>query len=62
MPYGVGTLQGKLLQEQRSVYRSGLLDFTARLSVNLYGGAAMPAQKFARTVEKSFDSRRLHQN
>src|SRR5215469_2429475 len=27
LPYGVGTFQGKLEQQQRSVYRSGLVDF-----------------------------------
>ena len=32
--------------QQRSIYRSGLLDFGARLSVNLYGGRALPAERF----------------
>lgn len=52
LPYGVGTFQGKVVQE-RSVYRSGLLDFTARLSVNLFGGEAMSAPKFARWRQKT---------
>ena len=52
LPYGVGTFQGKVKQE-RSIYRSGLLDFTARLSVNLYGGEAMPAPKFAKWRQKT---------
>lgn len=52
LPYGVGTFQGKVQQEQRSVYRSGLLDFVGRFSVNLMGGHAMPAEKFARWKQK----------
>jgi hypothetical protein len=52
LPYAVGNFQGKLQQEQRSVYRSGLVDFSARFSVNLVGGPAMPADKFARWKQK----------
>ena len=42
LPYAVGTFQGKLLGNDRSLYRSGLLDSNFRLSVNLKGGPAMP--------------------
>jgi hypothetical protein len=52
LPYGVGTFQGELQQRQVSVYRSGLVDFGARFSVNLMGGPAMPAEKFARWKQK----------
>jgi hypothetical protein len=52
LPYGVGNFQGKLELEQRSVYRSGLLDFGARFSVNLLGGPSMPAKKFAKWKQK----------
>jgi hypothetical protein len=56
LPYGVGTFQGELQKEaeqlHRSVYRSGLLDFAARFSVNLLGGPAMSAQKFASWKQK----------
>jgi hypothetical protein len=52
LPYGVGTFQGELRQQHRSVYRSGLLDFTARFSVNLLGGPAMSAQQFAKWKQK----------
>ncbi|HJY91846.1 MAG TPA: transporter, partial [Candidatus Acidoferrum sp.] len=52
LPYAVGNFQGKLQQEQRSVYRSGLVDFGARFSVNLLGGPAMPADKFAKWKQK----------
>ena len=52
LPYGLGTFQGQLRQQQVSVYRSGLLDFGARFSVNLLGGPAMPPEKFARWKQK----------
>ena len=52
LPYGVGTFQGELLQQHRSVYRSGLLDFTARFSVNLMGGPAMKPREFAKWKQK----------
>jgi len=52
LPYGVGTFQGMLAQQQHSVYRSGLLDFGARLSVNLMGGPAMHAAEFAKWKQK----------
>ena len=52
LPYGIGTFQGMLQQRQISVYRSGLLDFGARFSVNLIGGPAMPIEKFARWKQK----------
>jgi hypothetical protein len=48
LPYGVGNFQGEVQGQQQSIYRSGLLDFTARISVNLYGGNAMAVQEFAR--------------
>jgi len=53
LPYGVGNFQGNVLQKEESVYRSGLLDFTARFSVNLIGGEAMTAPKFARWKQKT---------
>jgi hypothetical protein len=52
LPYGVGNFQGNLGQEHRSVYRSGLVDFGVRFSVNLMGGRAMPAEKFAKWKQK----------
>ena len=53
LPYGVGTFEGEVLEQRQSVYRSGLMDFSARLSVNLLGGPAMPAQKFAKWTQKT---------
>jgi len=52
LPYAVGNFHGTLEQQQRSVYRSGLLDFGARFSVNLLGGPAMAPEKFARWKQK----------
>src|SRR5262245_2999262 len=53
LPYGVGTFEGDVLGAQRSVYRSGLLDFNVRLAVNLIGGPAMPAKEFAKWKQKT---------
>jgi hypothetical protein len=52
LPYGVGTFSGEVNGANRSVYRSGLLDFVTRFSVNLVGGPAMPAEKFATWKQK----------
>jgi len=46
LPYAVGNFTGEVNSQQRSIYRSGLLDFGARLSVNLYGGRAMEVPAF----------------
>ncbi len=52
LPYGVGNFSGMVLGTDKSVYRSGLLDFSARFSVNLIGGPAMPPQQFAKWKQK----------
>jgi hypothetical protein len=52
LPYGVGTFQGEVQEQQRSVYRSGLLDFGGRFSVNLLGGPAMRMNEFAKWKQK----------
>jgi hypothetical protein len=52
LPYAVGNFQGELEQQHHSVYRSGLVDFGARFSVNLVGGPAMPAEKFTKWKQK----------
>jgi len=52
LPYGVGNFSGDVTGRQKSVYRSGLLDFSARLSVNLIGGPAMPPKEFAKWKQK----------
>jgi hypothetical protein len=52
LPYGVGNFLGKELGAEHSVYRSGLLDFTARFSLNLKGGPAMKPQQYAKWKQK----------
>ncbi len=52
LPYGVGTFQGAVLGQGRSIYRSGLLDSSFRFSVNLMGGPAMEATEFAKWKQK----------
>jgi hypothetical protein len=52
LPYGVGTFQGDLSEQHRSVYRSGLLDSSFRFSVNLIGGPAMQPREFATWKQK----------
>src|SRR5262249_7767169 len=53
LPYAVGNFQGAVLGTQRSVYRSGLLDFNVRLSVNLIGGRAMPVREYGKWKQKT---------
>jgi hypothetical protein len=53
LPYAVGTFSGDVLGKGRSIYRSGLLDFSVRFSVNLKGGPAMPAEQFAKWRQKT---------
>jgi hypothetical protein len=52
LPYGVGTFQGDISAQHRSVYRSGLLDSSFRFSVNLMGGPAMQPKEFAKWKQK----------
>ena len=52
LPYGVGNFQGEVGEQNRSVYRSGLVDFTSRLSVNLIGGPALPLREFVKWKQK----------
>src|SRR5271155_4329686 len=52
IPYGVGTFQGDVSSQARSIYRSGLLDSGFRFSVNLMGGPAMQAKEYAKWKQK----------
>ena len=52
LPYAVGNLSGDVLGKGVSVYRSGLMDFSARFSVNLLGGPAMPVEQFLKWKQK----------
>jgi hypothetical protein len=53
LPYGVGNFQGNVAGTEEQIYRSGLLDLTSRLSVNLKGGPAMPVQQFIKWKQKT---------
>ena len=52
LPYAVGNFQGEVMSQQRSVYRSGLLDLGVRFSVNLMGGPALQPQQFVKWRQK----------
>lgn len=52
LPYAVGNFSGDVQDQQRSAYRSGLLDLTARISVNLIGGPAMDVPEFVKWKQK----------
>jgi hypothetical protein len=52
LPYGVGTFQGDVSDQSRSVYRSGLLDSSFRFSVNLMGGPAMQPKEYVKWKQK----------
>jgi hypothetical protein len=53
IPYGIGTFQGEFGDLTRQIYRSGLVDTTLRLSVNLMGGPSMQAREFANWNQKT---------
>jgi hypothetical protein len=53
IPYAVGTFQGEVGSMNQQIYRSGLLDTTFRLSVNLRGGPAMQAREYAKWNQKT---------
>jgi hypothetical protein len=53
LPYAVGTFQGQVIGVGEQIYRSGLLDSTFRLSVNLKGGPAMPAREYVKWTQKT---------
>jgi hypothetical protein len=53
LPYAVGNFQGNLAGQPHYLYRSGLVDLTSRLSVNLKGGPAMPIQDFIKWRQKT---------
>jgi hypothetical protein len=53
LPYAVGNFQGNVAGQPQKIYRSGLLDFSARVSVNLKGGPSMPIQEFSKWRQKT---------
>lgn len=52
LPYGVGNFRGTVVGAETHAYRSGLMDFSARFSVNLLGGRAMDLQQYAKWKQK----------
>lgn len=52
LPYAVGNFHGTVSGAGTNIYRSGLLDSVFRVSVNLKGGPAMPADKFIKWKQK----------
>ncbi|HZD32338.1 MAG TPA: transporter [Candidatus Angelobacter sp.] len=52
LPYAVGNFSGQVFGAQKSAYRSGLLDFSARMSVNLKGGPALQPRQYAKWHQK----------
>ncbi len=52
LPYGVGNFHGDVQGEPRGIYRSGLLDSTYRLAVNLKGGPPLTPAEFHKWHQK----------
>jgi len=48
VPYVWGDMDGEVLEEYRSIRRSGLADMRLRLAVNIIGGPALPRAEFAK--------------
>ena len=53
IPYAIGNFEGDVIGSDMQIYRSGLLDMTFRMSVNLKGGPAMQLSEMSKWVEKS---------
>jgi hypothetical protein len=53
LPVAFGDVTGSLFEQRQSVTRSGLADFRARFSVNLYGNPAQTPQEFAARTHRS---------
>jgi len=52
LPYGVGNFSASVMGAGKTVYRSGLLGASFRLSVNLIGGPAMNVEEFRHWKQK----------
>ena len=48
VPYGIGDFEGTVADVPKNAHRSGFLDSSYRLAVNLIGGPAMEPQEFAK--------------
>jgi hypothetical protein len=52
LPYGVGNFNGTVAEAEQHAYRSGLLDSSFRLAVNLRGGPAMDPRQYSKWKQK----------
>ena len=53
LPYAIGHFQATVLGEPNRIYRSGLLDSSYRLSVNLKGGPSMELPEYHKWKQKT---------
>jgi hypothetical protein len=53
LPYGIGNFTGDFKLVPQGIYRSGLVDSTYRLAVNLKGGPPMPPAEFHKWHQKT---------
>ena len=53
LPYGVGNFRGTVTGAEARAYRSGMLDSSFRLSVNLKGGPAMDVNDFRKWRQRT---------
>ena len=53
LPYGTAHFQGKFQDNETKAYRSGLLDSTFRISVNIKGGPAMSVREIQSWQQKT---------
>src|SRR6201982_235089 len=53
LPYGIGNFHGTVVGAETNAYRSGTLDSSYRLSVNLKGGPAMDLKEFRGGQQKT---------
>jgi len=53
LPYGMGNFRGTVVGAETNAYRSGALDSSYRLSVNLKGGPAMDLKEFRGWQQKT---------
>src|ERR1700758_2580950 len=53
LPYGVGNFHGTVVGADTNAYRSGRLDSSVRLSMNLKGGPAMDLREFRKWQQKT---------
>jgi outer membrane putative beta-barrel porin/alpha-amylase len=51
-PYGIGNFHGTVVGADTNAYRSGALDSSVRLSINVKGGPAMDLQQFRKWQQK----------